>query len=678
MRQTQQTGVMVESDVEGLLRAIGLPAKRALIPLFEAISNSLHAIEERFPHDSNLGNVDVELIGSRDLHGNHGADALAWPIHALVITDNGSGFHKENLASFQQVYSRRKFGIGGKGFGRFSFLKVFSDAQIDSVYTTDTETAEPISFSFDAGREVQIRHREHCREDQWTTVRLKGVRDGYVDHIPSDPVQLAECIIEHFLPLFALGRVPNMRVITGDETIDVNALFGESVVSRSACDTLVIAGHAFDVTYIRTGRANTVPRVILCGNGRAVMEDDLARIAPDMPERLIDEAGKPYSLRVLVSGAYLDRNLDLMRSDVLFRNEDAMPGGERLIDKAELLERLGTIISGRFRAEVDVTIELRSAQLHDLAQDMPEYRVLTHARYRDRILRRVRFRGSRSAIDAELWRELREIEAEHRAEGSRIRGLLDDGLEDSYRQGLEDYTEVENELGKSMLARYVVHRRVILDLLDRSLQRLAGDAGYALERDLHNLVFPMGKTSVDLFRDQQNLWVIDEGLSFHSILASDRRMRSIPPLNSTSNREPDIIGCFYDRAITVGPDPDDATGSVVVIEFKRPKRDDYLGTDPLRQITDRFFELREGTVTSVTGRQINGRSLRFVGYFIADLTPSLRRCLRASAHETFDGDGYYFQQANLPGYIEVISYARLLRNAQRRNRVLFEKLGLAE
>ncbi len=335
------------------------------------------------------------------------------------------------------------------------------------------------------------------------------------------------------------------------------------------------------------------------------------------------------------------------------------------------------MVRDRFRAEVDETVAKREAQLHDLVREMPEYRILTHAKYRDRVLRRVRFSGARNTIDAELWRELRDIESEHRAEGAKIRQLLDDGLEEDYRKRIEEYTETENELGKSQLAKYIVHRRVILDLFERSLQKLADDKNYALEQDLHNLVFPMGKTSVDIFRDQQNLWVIDEGLSFHSILASDKKMKSIPGLKNTSNKEPDIIGCFYDRAITVGPDSEDATGAAVVIEFKRPKRDDYSNSDPLRQITDRFYELQEGTVTSVTGRQINGRNLRFVGYFIADLTPSLRRCLRNIAHETFDGEGYYFQPPNMPAYIEVISYDRLLRNAQRRNRILFEKLGLS-
>ncbi|WP_434033023.1 ATP-binding protein [Cupriavidus sp. a3] len=537
---------------------------------------------------------------------------------------------------------------------------------------------EHICFSFDATREVQIESCGPSREQVQTVVQLRGARESYVKHLPSDPYLFGERIIEHFLPLFALGKIPEIRVKSGGRTIDLTAIYSASVGMRTARDTLNFSGHAFELSYVRSYRANAVPRVIFCGNGRSVIEEELGKIVPDMPDRLLDEEGKPYGLRVLVSGDYLDRHLDLTRTSVIFQSEDGDLEDEQLVNKGELLEKIGFAVRDRFREAVDTTVARREAQLQELVREMPEYRILTHAKYRDRVLRRVRFSGGRSAIDAELWRELREIESEHRAEGSRIRQLLEEGLDANYRQRLEEYTETENELGKSQLAKYIVHRRVILDLLERSLQKLADDANYALEQDLHNLVFPMGRTSVDVFRDQQNLWLIDEGLSFHSILASDKKMKSIPGLNSASNKEPDIIGCFYDRAITVGPDSGDATGAAVVIEFKRPQRDDYSNSDPLRQITDRFYELQEGTVMSVTGRQIHGKNLRFVGYFIADLTPSLRRCLRGFAHETFDGEGYYFQHPNLPAYIEVISYDRLLRNAQRRNRILFEKLGLSE
>lgn len=540
----------------------------------------MHAIEERFDGDTRQGHIEIEICERHDLLSTPEGESAVWPVEGLVISDNGSGFHRENLASFQKVYSNRKLSIGGKGFGRFTFLKVFADATIDSVYTTSDQSCERICFSFDAANEIQVESKVAHIGQHLTSIRLRGAKEVYVKQLPSDPSVVAERIIEHFLPVFALGRMSRIKVSGRGKTVDLSGLYEESIGSRIARDTINFFGHPFELAYIRNYRANAIPRIVLCGNGRAVTEEELGKIATEMPERLLDEEGRPYGLRVLVSGDYLDRHLDLTRTSVIFRSDEGDFEDEQLINKGDLLEKIGAAVRDRFSKEIDETVAKREAHLHELVREMPEYRILTHAKYRDKVLRRVRLSGGKSAIDAELWRELREIESEHRAEGSKIRKLLDDGLEEDYRRRLEEYTETENELGKSQLAKYIVHRRVILDLLERALQKLADDENYALEQDLHNLIFPMGKTSVDIFRDQQNLWVIDEGLSFHSILASDKKMKSIPGLGSASNKEPDIIGCFYDRAITVGPDSDDATGAAVVIEFKRPKRDDFFDHRP--------------------------------------------------------------------------------------------------
>ncbi|MFD2838871.1 hypothetical protein ACFS3C_26820 [Azotobacter vinelandii] len=46
-------------------------------------------------------------------------------------------------------------------------------------------------------------------------------------------------------------------------------------------------------------------------------------------------------------------------------------------------------------------------------------------------------------------------------------------------------------------------------------------------------------------------------------------------------------------------------------------------------------------------------------------------------HESIDGEGYFKTLTGGNGYIEIISYDKLIKDAARRNRVLFfEKLGL--
>ena len=78
----------------------------------------------------------------------------------------------------------------------------------------------------------------------------------------------------------------------------------------------------------------------------------------------------------------------------------------------------------------------------------------------------------------------------------------------------------------------------------------------------------------------------------------------------------------------------------------------------------------------VDGRQINPANLRYTGYLIADLTPSLHRQVFGRYHRTADNEGYFCSLATGNGYIEILSYDKLVKDAERRNRILFDKLGL--
>ncbi len=47
------------------------------------------------------------------------------PVQSLEIVDNGVGFTQSNRDSFDTYYSDLKSNMGGKGFGRFMYLKYF-------------------------------------------------------------------------------------------------------------------------------------------------------------------------------------------------------------------------------------------------------------------------------------------------------------------------------------------------------------------------------------------------------------------------------------------------------------------------------------------------------------------------------------------------------------------------
>ena len=143
-----------------------------------------------------------------------------------------------------------------------------------------------------------------------------------------------------------------------------------------------------------------------------------------------------------------------------------------------------------------------------------------------------------------------------------------------------------------------------MDLLDlRAAQALREDDRYPLEEVLHNMILPMRTTSRDLFLEQQNLWVIDERLCFHTVLTSDKPLKSVAGLENTSAKKPDIFAFFYDRPVGT-QEAEDSGGEVVIIEFKRPGRNDYR-TDPAQQVIRRFVEIANGKVDNVDGRRIN-------------------------------------------------------------------------
>ena len=117
----------MKASVAGRIRNTHLPKAKALLPLFEAVMNSFQAIEE-----ASGAHHRIRIIAERsaDLEGEK-AGAIA----AFSVIDTGVGFNDDNFDSFETVDSPYKAKRGGKGLGRFLWLKAFGRVEIDSHYT---------------------------------------------------------------------------------------------------------------------------------------------------------------------------------------------------------------------------------------------------------------------------------------------------------------------------------------------------------------------------------------------------------------------------------------------------------------------------------------------------------------------------------------------------------------
>ena len=117
----------MKTNIQGLVKSLDLKQTQGMIPLFEAISNAMDAIE--VGKGLNAGNIDIQLIRRADLGSK--SDELPL-INAVTVTDDGVGFTDENLRSFEEAYTQVKVKLGGKGVGRFTYLKVFNKIKVES------------------------------------------------------------------------------------------------------------------------------------------------------------------------------------------------------------------------------------------------------------------------------------------------------------------------------------------------------------------------------------------------------------------------------------------------------------------------------------------------------------------------------------------------------------------
>lgn len=663
----------MQANIKGLVDRLELSQAKAMMPLYEAISNAVDAIEEHQDGFSNHA-IRIRLVTSDDLAHQGGDGTLV--VDGFDVIDDGVGFNDKNLASFKEAHTLSKVKLGGRGVGRFTFLKVFSYVHIRSVFERD---GQALLRKFDFSIEDELKGADvtsEVTEASGTQTSLRGMDEKFRAGWPTQPETIAERVIAHFLIRFAARSCPPMTLESpGHERIDLHALFQATVLAHVEEQLFDVSGHMFALQAYRHRDGRSRHELNLCANGRGVTTTKLRDLLPELPEKFLDDEQTVYTLIVLVTGEYLDDHANQERTRIAFQSDEEPELEQALVSRRALNQGIAAALRPLLTGDLKSTNEEKRAQIEKFVEQAPEYRALTHPRYKEVIEQMIQPGLSQDKLDEALLHVKRTVEDDVRKEAKHVAALFETETFEQYQEKFKEIAEKANEIGKAQLAAYIAHRRTILDLVNNSLKKKRTDDKYPLERVLHKMIFPMGVTSKDIFFEQQNLWVIDERLCYHTLLTSDKKLKSVAGLDDTSGREPDIFAFFYDTPIGVAEADNLPGGGVVIIEFKRPGRDNY-DKDPADQVIQRFREIAEGGVTDVDGRQINPTNLRYTGYLIADLTPSLHRQVFGRYHRTADNEGYFSPLAAGNGYIEILSYDKLIKDANRRNRILFDKLGL--
>lgn len=640
----------------------------ALQPLFEAISNSIHATQDRFKDKvSHSGKIEVIVESNQKKDG---------PI--ITVSDNGEGLNDRNFDAFTTTDTDNKINRGGKGVGRLLWLDCFSSIRVDSTYKL-ADNPKRIAFNFILSRDDQIQHFSddmQPKPDTGTEVIFTGLRNnGYKAHFPSRGAYIFNHFASHFLPTLIGENAPAIFVTCGDDTRkypeelskiilrreDVNDIpslrFGNLSLKMMECDKVAssdLSGHHFVhfIAHDRTVKSQKIDAKL----GFKYFGPSVDRV-----------------FHACLFGDYFNKHVNQERTDFTFPDVEI----ENIISDV-CMEHINRFLEAPLVSQkheqgaiinkiVDTYPSVAFGSVDELQKHLPAGEMKDDAIYMH--LSRQRFRR-----DQKQGEKIRDALAKLKAG--------DVKPEDFTTMIKEATAAIEKEEQKS-LAEYIVRRKVVLEFLTLLIQKTKDetpDSAYQREDVLHTMICPMrinalsGGSKRISAASSHELWILDERLTFAQYFSSDIPFNDLAK-QFASDERPDVL--IYDRVH--GLRTSDNTSKVLLIEFKRPGRKNYsLDENPQLQVERYIRKLLSGTEFDVNGRPIRLKpDTVFYCYIVAD-------CVGPMAEWTFgwsktaDGRGKIYQpNNNYTGSIELIEWDALLDDARERNQAFFDYAGIS-
>ena len=659
-------------DFAGRIRNFTLKKKDALLPLFETVVKSLQAIEDA-GRDAGEGLIEVKVNRLPVLDESMPRSEII----GFTVIDNGIGFDNVNFESFMTSDSQLKENRGGKGIGRFCWLKVFDEVNVDSTYREGDELyRRQFVFSLE-NTKIDDDVSEAVQDDSGTSINLKHLKRKYSSYIPDSGKEIAECVMRHCLVYLLAATCPNIVIDDEGDKTDVNQMLADILEKDGDSEQLHIGGKIFDLLHIKMKTPKVPTRVsipschlILCADNREVMTEKLTDLPAGLDKWLVTEYG--FSYVGVLTGAYLDEHVssDRLSFDISADDDD-------MFDEVGMNDITATACASArafLKDLIDVAVSGQREQVEQyVTEEGPQFRHLLH--YASEGIAAISIGATRKQMDDALYKLKRDVEKSVQADSKELIRKLEGGKIDSeeYKEEFARQVQRVSDVNKSVLAEYVVRRRAILNIYHAALNR-QDDGKFKREAYLHELIYPMRTTSEDVAYPAHNLWLIDERLTYSSFISSDK-----PFNNDIHEDRPDVMLLNYPTFVSADETNGLPYDTVTILELKRPDRDDYTDSEnPIDQLLHYASKIRSGIARDSRGRCITiNENTRMYLYAICDVTPKLRHIMELRGFgETADGQGRVLYNPNLKATIEVLPFDKIYRDAHMRNQVYFRTLGI--
>lgn len=665
----------MEVNLEGKINNLSNFYDHALLPVFEAIINSIHAIQDR---KNGRGTIIIKIVRDKTIstnlftsNGDYINDLTTEKkekmpeILDFIIEDDGIGFTSENFQSFNISDSIYKKNRGGRGIGRFSWLKAFDKVEISSVYDENGERQLRV-FDFTTKTRTGIDEKPitKTKSDIKTTIKLLGFKKGYRNN-PSafkTTSKIAQRILEHFISYYINESVP--QIIVEDKNIKINLdnEFDE-IKNHIFLETIQIKGREFKVYHVELPHTKKdLHQIVYCADGRDVSAISINNLLGT--SAFVKDNQKIYYASYIF-GDYLTSHVDSLRRGFDFSKTDYKGAdGKYEISEETLKNEIINCVKIYLSDYLMKIQEKKKEQVSNIIKDNPTLRTVPF--YYPNVYDEIKPTDTdKQALEVLYKRKGDEVYKTH----TKYQNLLKTQIK-SYAEIAEKCKEVTNELDKEQknnLAQYMVWRKLVLQLLEKNLNSDDLDK-YKKESIIHDILFPRYSTTDQISLENLNLWIIDDTLIFHNFAASEPRLKDIADTDST--KRPDFI--FFSEG-----DPKDNANAVSIFELKRPMRE-RNEKDPIQQLIDYVKKARNNNIIREPGRPLQTDSnTKYYCYWLCDVLDEVKEIA-----ESYDMDvlkhnmGYRMFHKSLNAQIQIISYNHLIKEAQKRHYYFFEKLNI--
>lgn len=584
--------------------------------LKEAVMNSIQAnatdirINLEYEYNQNIDNESSNL-------GN---------LYKIIVSDNGEGLNSKNLNAFFEVGTENKINLGGKGIGRFSFLKIARSVSIESV--SDAGKYITFEFSYDSNLE-SVSIQEAIEPDPYTTITFCELN---LKH-PKTQAQACLTFLKKTFNLFLFlkqketSKPINIRLLVNGELLgkinssDIHCI-QQSELESNNCK--------FNIYTFWEDNKSEID-ILYCANNITV-------------KTITYQINLDKKYLFAVTSDYFDRKANSERTKFEFDSNEELAQQDILNSTPDknfddLIKRTCFNI---VQANEPELVQKNIAQLEKLKEQFG------YINFDEIDINVVSFN------ETEIIKSYRE--RRDREEDNLIRLLNNDTA------SLDEIAEKVSEQNKHELAKYIFHRNLIVQ---KGLKLQGSDEN---EKILHELFFPqkISTESYDVANPEHlyfnNIWLLDDKFMSYAYVASDLTIKTIKSdigsedCECISQKRPDLFVLYNN------PEDSDLRKDVVLIEFKKGNIDYKEKLSAIDQVDEYKEKLKEIV-------KINN----FYCYIICDFKADDRDVERVMTNRAFtkvfsnNGCIYYGYLQGSNTHVTFISSNSIFADAKARN-----------